>query len=287
MATSISGLTNQTEHYLISAGNFYELLARNHNIIRETVYPLSYSEVSQKIGDNAAFLMLSLLDNPHCSKEAVEALIEMIHALAGDDSVHVNALRVAEVNRLRGLPEITRKEDLRIGDFSLKTEGFLKPDLEQLDGLSCTFIFTPEHKSPKSIFEDGARGAYSFDLKIDFILEHGQGKDKSVVTIATVIAEYDGPTHLMDEQVRKDKSRDSSVQSTGATVFRIQTPHKDRQRREYRKALSETKVKTIGDIKEYFRNTLYRHFESSRLINNALKRDREEKVEASSFDNKK
>lgn len=266
MATLISGLTSQTQPYIF--GDFYAMLAKNHNVTRDMVKPLSFRDISKKIGDKAAFLMLSLLDNPNCSKEAIEAVVEIIHSLADGNGIYANSLHVTEVKKgIGGLLDRTRREDLRIGSFSLHTRGFLDTDLEQIEDISCGFIFTPEFKSPKSLFEDGARGVYSFDLKIDFILQRGQERDKPSVTMATVIAEYDGPTHLMDEQVRRDKARDSSVQSTGATVFRIQTPHKDRKQSEYKQALSETKVKTIGDIKEYFRNTLYKHFEVSSLIN--------------------
>lgn len=286
MATSITGLTNQTQYLMF--GDFYAILAKNHNVTREMVRPLSFREISKKIGEKAAFLMLSLLDNPNCSKEAIEAVVEVIHSLAGDNGIYANSLHVTEVNNgIRELLEKTTKEYLRIGGFSLHTRGFLNTDLEQLEEISCKFIFTPEYKSPKSLFEDGARGVYSFDLKIDFILEREQGKDKSAVTMATVIAEYDGPTHLMDEQVRKDKARDSSVQSTGATVFRIQTPHKDRKQSEYKQALSETKIKTIGDIKEYFRNTLYKHFEVSNLISGNPQRDENGGDLVRSFINKK
>lgn len=267
MANFITGLTSQTQPYMMF-GDFYAMLAKNHNVTRQMVRPLSFSGISEKIGDEAAFLMLSLLDNPNCSKEAIEAVVEVIHALADGNGIYANSLHVTEVKKgIGGLLERTKREDLRIGSFSLHTRGFLNTDLEQIEDISCKFIFTPEFKSPKSLFEDGARGVYSFDLKIDFILERGKWEDKSSATMATVIAEYDGPTHLMDEQVRRDKARDSSVQSTGATVFRIQTPHKDRKQSEYKQALSETKVKTIGDIKEYFRNTLYKHFEVSSLIN--------------------
>ncbi|MFM5211224.1 hypothetical protein [Aeromonas hydrophila] len=286
MATFITGLTNQTQYLMF--GDFYAILAKNHNVTREMVRPLSFREISKKIGEKAAFLMLSLLDNPNCSKEAIEAVVEVIHSLAGENGIYASSLHVTEVNNvIRGLLEKTTKEDLRIGGFSLHTRGFLNTDLEQLEEISCKFIFTPEYKSPKSLFEDGARGVYSFDLKIDFILEREQGKDKSAVTMATVIAEYDGPTHLMDEQVRKDKARDSSVQSTGATVFRIQTPHKERKQSEYKQALSETKIKTIGDIKEYFRNTLYKHFEVSNLISGNPQRDENGGDLVRSFINKK
>ncbi|MGQ4692820.1 hypothetical protein ACUIHB_20115 [Aeromonas veronii] len=286
MANIITGLTSQTQHLMFC--DFYAILARNHNVTREMVRPLSFREISKKIGEKAAFLMLSLLDNPNCSKEAIEAVVEVIHSLAGENGIYASSLHVTEVNNgIRGLLGKTTKEDLRIGGFSLHTRGFLNTDLEQLEEISCKFIFTPEYKSPKSLFEDGARGIYSFDLKIDFILEREQGKDKSAVTMATVIAEYDGPTHLMDEQVRKDKARDSSVQSTGATVFRIQTPHKERKQSEYKQALSETKIKTIGDIKEFFRNTLYKHFEVSNLISGNPQRDENGRDLVCSFINKK
>lgn len=286
MANIITGLTSQTQHLMFC--DFYAILARNHNVTREMVRPLSFREISKKIGEKAAFLMLSLLDNPNCSKEAIEAVVEVIHSLAGENGIYASSLHVTEVNNgIRGLLGKTTKEDLRIGGFSLHTRGFLNTDLEQLEEISCKFIFTPESKSPKSLFEDGARGIYSFDLKIDFILEREQGKDKSAVTMATVIAEYDGPTHLMDEQVRKDKARDSSVQSTGATVFRIQTPHKERKQSEYKQALSETKIKTIGDIKEFFRNTLYKHFEVSNLISGNPQRDENGGDLVCSFINKK
>lgn len=286
MANIITGLTSQTKHLMFC--DFYAILARNHNVTREMVRPLSFREISKKIGEKAAFLMLSLLDNPNCSKEAIEAVVEVIHSLAGENGIYASSLHVTEVNNgIRGLLGKTTKEDLRIGGFSLHTRGFLNTDLEQLEEISCKFIFTPEYKSPKSLFEDGARGIYSFDLKIDFILEREQGKDKSAVTMATVIAEYDGPTHLMDEQVRKDKARDSSVQSTGATVFRIQTPHKERKQSEYKQALSEIKIKTIGDIKEFFRNTLYKHFEVSNLISGNPQRDENGGDLVCSFINKK
>lgn len=286
MANIITGLTSQTQHLMFC--DFYAILARNHNVTREMVRPLSFREISKKIGEKAAFLMLSLLDNPNCSKEAIEAVVEVIHSLAGENGIYASSLHVTEVNNgIRGLLGKTTKEDLRIGGFSLHTRGFLNTDLEQLEEISCKFIFTPESKSPKSLFEDGARGIYSFDLKIDFILEREQGKDKSAVTMATVIAEYDGPTHLMDEQVRKDKARDSSVQSTGATVFRIQTPHKERKQSQYKQALSETKIKTIGDIKEFFRNTLYKHFEVSNLISGNPQRDENGGDLVCSFINKK
>ncbi|MGX9079895.1 hypothetical protein ACWTQY_28935, partial [Klebsiella pneumoniae] len=124
--------------------------------------------------------------------EAIEAVVEIIHSLADGNGIYANSLHVTEVKKgIGGLLDRTRREDLRIGSFSLHTRGFLDTDLEQIEDISCGFIFTPEFKSPKSLFEDGARGVYSFDLKIDFILQRGQERDKPSVTMATVIAEYD------------------------------------------------------------------------------------------------
>ncbi|WP_429147170.1 hypothetical protein, partial [Aeromonas rivipollensis] len=135
MATSITGLTNQTQYLMF--GDFYAILAKNHNVTREMVSPLSFREISKKIGEKAAFLMLSLLDNPNCSKEAIEAVVEVIHSLAGDNGIYANSLHVTEVNNgIRGLLEKTTKEYLRIGGFSLHTRGFLNTDLEQLEEIA-------------------------------------------------------------------------------------------------------------------------------------------------------
>lgn len=271
MATRISG-ARHTNY----AGDIISSVAANHNVSRDTLKPISYEEVKNKIGDKAALLMLSLMSFPYCSKESVEASIDIIRSIAGDEMITVSHLSLLPmINRMSG-----KKED-RIRSFTLATDGFLNSELEGMDGLSCYFQFTPEHQSPKSLFLQSLRGYYRFDLKIDLILVR---KDSGVTAnMATVIAEYDGPIHVNDEQVRKDKARDSSVQSTGATVFRIQTPYKNNQ---YKTALSETKVKTTDDIKEYFRNILYRHLDVSSLINDEKNRDAEGKGKKNSFVNK-
>ncbi|MGR5367033.1 hypothetical protein [Photobacterium damselae] len=62
-------------------------------------------------------------------------------------------------------------------------------------------------------------------LGVVSVMEELRGGDRGKsVLIDTVVVEYDGDRHLLAPKVIDDKKRDSFLQSTGVTVFRIQEP---------------------------------------------------------------
>jgi hypothetical protein len=89
------------------------------------------------------------------------------------------------------------------------------------------------------------------------------------------VVEFDGPAHLSDEQVRRDKVRDSMVQSNGCTVFRVQMPYQHQGKgatelkREILTAMLEGQVQ---DIKNHFQNRLFATVNASYLLKSLLEK---------------
>lgn len=271
MAVKLEGMTLEE---MISSLPLPELVAKEaqkHGINRSTTKPLSFNDISNKIGDEPALLMLSMLEaDSKCSKVGIETAIEVMQGIAGGERISVSGLDY-------------KPPFLRPLNFTLDTAGFLKEDLDNYKYMFCTFRFTPESKYNKHALRDGEKGALSLDLEIEmFITASIQSSDSTPGVflseiLGNVVVEFDGPIHLQDEKVRSDKERDSMVQALGKTVFRIQTPYKV-------KGVGSTKAnnaelnalvkRQIDDIKEHFRNCMYENFKVSSLINAAIQADK-------------
>jgi hypothetical protein len=270
MALLIKG--NYPEHRMFhqTIPEFIAEEAQHFGINRYTVKPLSFENVSKKIGDTPALLMLMMLSDAKCSKIGIETAIDVMSGIAGNELVSLGVLDF-EPPFIRPL------------NFRLQTNGFLNDDFDNYNHMDCSFIFTPEARYHQSSMRDGASGAFSLDLEIEMFINVTIPKSDTTpkisegVKVASVVVEFDGPTHLQDERVRNDKERDSMIQGLGKTVFHIQTPYKLKgpdSTRAYNAELDALVKRQIGDIKEHFRNTMYRQFEVSDLINTAINADR-------------
>jgi hypothetical protein len=266
MATMIKGIYPESMTSRWSSSELIANEAQKYNVNRDTVKPLSFDDVSKKIGDKPALLMLSMLSDAKCSKVGIETAIEVMYGIAGNECVSVSMLDFD--------PPFVRPLN-----FSLRTNGFLKEDFDNFKYMDCSFSFTPEARYNQSDMRDGARGTFSLDLEIAMFINVSIPKSDTTprifesVEVASVVLEFDGPTHLHDERVRTDKERDSMIQGQGKTVFRIQTPYKIKGPdciKAYNTELDALVRRQIGDIKEHFRKTMYRQFKASALINTAI-----------------
>jgi hypothetical protein len=100
-----------------------------------------------------------------------------------------------------------------------------------------------------------------------------QKRKSEFIPVGSVVVEFDGPTHLSDEQVRRDKLRDSMVQSNGCTVFRIQMPYNHQGKGSTqlnRDSISDILEGQIKDIKSHFQNRLFATVNASHLLKNLL-----------------
>ncbi|MCU0070015.1 hypothetical protein N8H71_00345 [Pseudomonas koreensis] len=203
-----------------------EEIKERYGISFETKKPLDVEELSKRIGRTPSLLLCAMLSSqPKCSLFGVNCLIEVIAGIAENHPVYVGRLDYGS-------------RQFRPFNFILATDGFLKEVFEPVKlalGEKCHafvgFSFTPEHRISKLALRESleSSGSFDLDLKIDLGVSvfYDLSNNKTVpkkrksefIPIASIVVEFDGPAHLSDEQVRKDKLRDSMVQSSGCTVF--------------------------------------------------------------------
>lgn len=283
MVTFITGVD---EHSWYSLPPLKEIIKDRFNISSETKKPFNVQELSKRIGENPSLLLSAMLKTDSmCSKFGVECLIEVLAGIADDNPVHVAQLDYS-------LPQT------RPFNFTLKTDGFLNEVFNSLNELlgerdhACfSFHFIPENKITKPDLRNGQSnltGTFSLDLTIELhmtiftnelIQNMGQQKRIHQILIARVVVEFDGPQHLNDEQVRKDKLRDSMIQGEGCTVFRIQSPYKlngASSNKVYNENLSTLLNGQVEDIKNHFKNhfgnTIYSNYLLRSLIHSNLQK---------------
>lgn len=250
------------------------------NIDNETKKPFNIQELSERIGENPSLLLCAMLADPMCSKFGVECLIEVLAGIANN-----NPVRVAELDYG---PDTTRPFN-----FTLSTQGFLNEVFNSINELlgernqACFgFTFIPENKITKSDLRNGQSkltGTFSLDLTIElymtiFANEINQniGQQKRInesFLIGRVVVEFDGMSHLSDEQVRKDKLRDSMIQGEGCTVFRIQMPYQ--QAGTGSSKVNQTNLSTllngqVEDIKNHFKNRLHEAISTNYLLRSLI-----------------
>lgn len=226
--------------------NYLREKAEKFGVNETTKKPIPYETLKSQLGEESCLLMLTLLaENPNCSKAGAKAIISVMHGLLGDHEIR--RCKIDESNKYLG--------------FTLYTKGFLSDDLDNYPKINCELQFEPEATVPKESLKDGQKGNYKLDLKIDLILSFPKNGSH---TVATVIVEYDGRTHLNDENVRRDKIRDSSVQRQGSTVFRIQSPYRspDVSCEDYRRLESRELDDHIDNIREHLRVRLFEYIRS-------------------------
>lgn len=263
-----------------------QTIKKRYGVDAKTKKPLDVQELSKRIGERAALLLCAMLSNqPRCSAFGVKCLIEVLAGIAGNHPISVSCLDYG--------PNKTRPFN-----FTLSTDGFLKElfesinlELGERNHATAHFCFAPEHRVSKRELRElpETNGSFELDLKIDMgiIIFHEcstqnkeQQKRKSeLIPVVSVVVEFDGPTHLSDEQVRKDKLRDSMVQSNGCTVFRIQMPyrHQGKGTTEInRDSLSAMLEEQIQDIKNHFQERLFATINTSYLLESL--RGKSEKV---------
>lgn len=245
MACLIEGVGNKNK-WLIYQNGLDEYAKRNGVKLKSERTPIHLDDLSAMIGEQPAKLMLLMLGlNPRMSKAGFLGVVKIMDELRG------------------GAELIPARINYRDGDFGFTLKSSHKCDLfdDDLVGTNIKYYlkFTPEHKIHKSLIRDGRKGRYELDLNIE--LWARKGEDESVL-IDTVVVEYDGDRHLLAPKVIDDKKRDSFVQSTGVTVFRIQEPvystddrvsGRDRQER-----LDDKINEHCKDIINFFRTKLLR-----------------------------
>lgn len=256
-----------------SIKEIYGVDAKNKN-------PLDIQELSKRIGEKPSLLLCAMLSSqPKCSLFGVKCLIEVLAGIAGNQPISVSCLDYG--------PNQTRPFN-----FTLSTEGFLKELFEPINlalgernHASAYFCFAPEHRVSKKELREltEVNGSFELDLKIDMGItifydspsQNNENRKSESIPVGSVVVEFDGPTHLSDEQVRKDKIRDSMVQSNGCTVFRVQMPYKHQGKgatelnRESLTAMLEGQVQ---DIKNHFQNRLFATVNASYLLKSLLEK---------------
>lgn len=233
--------------------------AMKHGIDEKTRKPISYNHLEGELGEEASLLILILsAENPQCSKAGIQTVIDVIKGLRGGHSVRPTNIDFST----------------KTIDFVLSTDGFLADDLDAYPNMWCELLFHPEASVRKSSLKDGLKGNYNLDLKIELVLHFAGDKkfERSSYTVATVIVEYDGDTHLNDSSVRRDKYRDSLIQRNGETVFRIQSPYRapNVSANDYRKQESDELNQHIDNIREHLRVRLTEYITSLPAASRAL-----------------
>lgn len=278
MATLIKGIEGDK---IFSLPSLEKTIKEQYGIDLTTKRPLDVHELSSRIGKKPSLLISAmLLNQPKCSLFGVNCLVEVIAGIAENQPITVASLDYG--------PNQTRPFN-----FTLDTAGFLKEEFECFNlalGSKCeaqaSFCFAPEYSISKRALRDqtNINGTFDLDLKIDLgIAIFSSPKDQNedlpkrkpdFIPVGSVVVEFDGATHLADEQVRNDKLRDSMVQSNGCTVFRIQVPYQQRGigstvlNRDNLASLLEGQIK---DIKNHFQSRLFATVNASYLLNPLLK----------------
>ncbi|HDO1312978.1 hypothetical protein ACE1B4_08640 [Aeromonas veronii] len=252
-----------------------ETIKELYGVSSETKKPIDVQELSKRIGEKPSLLLCAMLiSQPKCSSFGVNCLIEVLAGIAENQPITVC---------LDYGPNQSRPFN-----FILATDGFLKELFEPINiaigeknHANVTFLFTPEHRVSKQALREHSdlNGSFELDLKIDMgitVFYHGptQKRERKYIPIGSVVVEFDGPTHLSDEQVRKDKLRDSMVQSNGCTVFRVQIPYNHQGKGSVqlnRDNISDMLNGQIKDIKNHFQNRLFSTVNANYLLKELIK----------------
>lgn len=280
MATLIKGVD---DYSIFHFPPLEQTIKERYGVDAKTKNPLDIQELSKRIGERPSLLLCAMLSSqPKCSVFGVKCLIEVLAGIAKNHPISVSCLDYG--------PNQTRPFN-----FTLSTDGFLKELFEPINlalgernHAAAYFCFAPEHRVSKKELREltEINGSFELDLKIDMgitIFYDCQRKSESI-PVGSVVVEFDGPTHLSDEQVRKDKIRDSMVQSNGCTVFRVQMPYKHQGKGATelnRDSLSAMLEGQVQDIKNHFQNRLFATINASYLLKSLL----EKKLEKSAWFN--
>lgn len=254
----------------------------------ETKQPLDIQELSKRIGEKPSLLLCAMLASQrNCSVFGVKCLIEVLAGIAENQRIVVSELDYSPIQT-------------RPFNFTLITHGFLSKEFEPINEAlgernhaSVGFKFTPEHRVSKLELRENPKsnGSFDLDLKIDMFItifsdcpnqnKEQQKRISETIPVGSVVVEFDGPTHLGDEQVRKDKLRDSMVQSKGCTVFRMQMPYQHQGKGST--AFNHGNLATmldgqIQDIKNHFQNRLFDTINTSYLLKSLTGNSHENKV---------
>jgi hypothetical protein len=263
-------------------------IKERYRVDTETKKPLDVQELSKRIGERPSLLLCAMLGSqPKCSAFGVKCLIEVLAGIADNHPIDVSLLDYGPVQT-------------RPFNFTLSTNGFLNEVFEPINvalgernHASVSFCFTPEHRVPKLELREQPElnSSFELDLKIDMSItifadcpnqnKEQQKRISESIPVGSVVVEFDGLTHLGDEQVRKDKLRDSMVQSKGCTVYRIQMPYQHQGKGATvlnRDSLAAMLEGQIQDIKNHFQNRLFDTINASYLLKSLTENNPENKV---------
>ncbi|MEF1253389.1 hypothetical protein [Vibrio sp. M260112] len=209
--------------------------------------PFEFNDVQKKLGYKTSLLMLSMARNPHVSASGLKDIIDISSYFTNYPS-----FRVVSLNTQKTYPQFTIETN--------EEDGIFKDDLAAYPKITHFFRIIPELKIPKTTLGIDSNSTYELDLVIELILN----LDGAEHTLASVVVECDGPTHLESDKVRADKLRDSHIQSLAFTVFRIQSVNthcytiKVQREKTYQELMAH-----IRNIQEHFRNRLFAYLSSA------------------------
>lgn len=190
--------------------------------------PFDLGRATAMLGsEEAALALYGTLKDPHCSKEGLSVILEVMHGVAGGRKLE---------------PYCYINEP--IPKYSFSTSTTIENEFFKNSDFTLHLIFSPEQKADKSCFRPDLKGHYYLDLAITLRVI-GKAPDAfggGLIVEIPIVVEYDGHSHLADEQVRKDKMRDSIIQTQGISIFRIQSPYK------HNKASYQEDLKEIIDF---------------------------------------
>ncbi|MDI5832639.1 endonuclease domain-containing protein (plasmid) [Shewanella xiamenensis] len=173
--------------------------------------PFNFERAAAMLGsEEAALALYETLKDPHCSKEGLSVILEVMHGVAGGKKLEPHCFFDGKTKK-----------------HSFYTSTTIKNEFFENSEFSLDLVFTPEQKVNKNSFRADLDGNYYVDLGILLRLtgkapeEFGGGLNTEI----NVVVEFDGHSHLADEQVRKDKMRDSVMQTQSIHIFRIQSPY--------------------------------------------------------------
>ncbi len=154
-----------------------------------------YQFLSPMVGYRATILLLCLEQKRSVSTEEVKFIGEILSSLSNKRSFNVPLLVEHPLN-------FTLVSQLNSYETRLGNTYFISA--------------TPQSKWNKNLLDD-TRKSYEIDLLLELYFMSGDSKN----IIAKAALEYDGPYHLQETNVRKDKFRDSQIQADDIPVFRL------------------------------------------------------------------
>jgi len=233
-----------SDEIIVMHNRIHDMADRLLNFENRKTFNL-YTHLYPLISYRATILLLCLEQKSSVSTEEIKFIGAILESLSEKGSF--------EVSELYELPFLS---------FTLTSH--LKSYHSEL-GNKYFISATPQGKCFKSFLNDVSK-PFEIDLLIELYLVSDSGK----IRIANAALEYDGPFHLQEKNIRKDKFRDSCIQAKDIPVFRLPSQNTHLSALQGRKEFSSRLDMYIDNVNQFFRKRIHdyeRHILEDRKAN--------------------